>query len=213
MVDDHPSMIEGYKSVLLYNTSGLEIETTTAFTCKKAFEIIKDTTTYPFFDMVFLDRSMPPFEEQNINSGEDLALLVRQYRPDSKIIMLTSHVESFILYAILKNINPEGLLVKSDFDGEELLRAFDAVQNGATYHSVTVRENIQDVLSNNIFLDTYNRQILSLIVQGVQTKNIATHLPLSVSSIEKRKAQIKEALGIKGNDETLILQVRKMGLV
>ncbi len=213
MIDDHPSMIEGYKIILSFNTLGFEIETTSAFSCESAYEIITSTKKATF-DLVFLDYSLPPYEKMHINSGEDLALLVKTHMPDAKIVMLTSHTEALILYNILRNIEPAGLLVKSDFSADELISAFDIIMKGEIYHSVTVKHHMKELLSKKGYLDNFNRQIITLLSQGIKTKSLPNHLNLSISSIEKRKVQIKDYLSIeKGTDEDIIKEAKKQGLI
>lgn len=213
MIDDHPSLIEGYKIILSYNNLGYEIETTAAYNCKDAYGIITNTD-FVFYDFVFLDYRLPAFEEKNIFSGEDLAVLVREYMPESKIVILTSHVESILLYNIIKNVNPEGLLVKSDFNAEELLEAFDIIIKNEIYHSQTVKQNIKELLSKKIYLDNFNRQIISLLAQGIKTKSLPTYLNLSIGAIEKRKVNIRDYFNLKkGSDEDIIREAKKLGLV
>ena len=63
-------------------------------------------------------------------------------------------------------------------------------------------------------MDNYNRQIIILLSQGVKTKNLPDLLYLSKSAIDKRKAIIKQLLGIdKGNDEDILKEARKQGLI
>lgn len=212
MVDDHPSMLEGYKIILSYNSLGFEIETTAAFNCETAYEII--TKKHNAFDMVFLDYSLPPYEAMHINSGEDLAMLTKTHLPNAKIVMLTSHSEALILYNIVRNIEPAGLLVKSDFSADELLNAFEVMVHDGIYHSATVKQNIKELLSKKVYLDVFNRQIITLLAQGIKTKSLPSHLNLSISTIEKRKVQIRDYFGIqKGNDEDIIREAKKLGLV
>ena len=212
MIDDHPSMLEGYKIILSYNDLGYEIETTSAYTCESAYRIIMNGPAV--FDLVFLDYSLPPYEEKNIMTGEDLAVLVKNHWPDSKIVMLTSHTESIILYNILRNVDPAGLLVKSDFSAEELLVAFEMIMNGDVYHSMTVKQCMKELLSKTVYLDNFNRQIITLLAQGIKTKSLPNHLNLSISSIEKRKVQIKDYFSIeKGTDEDIIREAKKMGFI
>lgn len=64
-VDDHPSQIMGYKTILAYNDQNLEIDTTECHNCKEAFTVITQAETDQF-DIVFLDRSMPPYEEAGV---------------------------------------------------------------------------------------------------------------------------------------------------
>jgi len=210
MVDDHPSMLEGYKIILSYNTMGYDIETTTAYNCEDAFSVLMSEK----FDLVFLDYSLPPFEKENISSGIDLAKIVRKNAPKTKIVILTSHSESIILYDITNAIKPEGLLVKSDFSAEELLIAFEKIVNGGIYKSVTVSQNLNELLSNIGYLDDYNRKIITLLSQGIKTKNIPNYINLSMSAVEKRKIQIRDYFGIKkGNDEDILREAKRTGLL
>ena len=211
MVDDHPSMIEGYKIILSYNNLGYEIETTSAYNCEDALTLISGETEY---DLVFLDYALPPYEKLNINSGKDLGVLIRSKMPNAKIVILTSHSESIILYDIIHSIDPEGILVKSDFSADDLLLAFEKIMKGDKYLSATVTQNVKKLLSSEIYLDEYNRKIIALIAQGIKTKNMPNHMNLSISAIEKRKAQIKDYFGIeKGNDEEILKQAKKIGLL
>ena len=123
MIDDHPSMIEGYKIILSYNDFGYEIETTSATDTKSAYEIITKTKKSNAFNVVFLDYSLPPYDAKNIQNGKDLAIIIKKRMPKAKIVILTSHTESILLYDIIRNVEPAGVLVKSDFSAEELLSA------------------------------------------------------------------------------------------
>ena len=40
MIDDHPSMIEGYKSILSFNDLDFEIDITPAYNCEGAYYLI-----------------------------------------------------------------------------------------------------------------------------------------------------------------------------
>ena len=214
MVDDHPSQIDGYKAILQYNNKNIEIETTTCFNCEEAYHIITNTSNPVRFDLVFLDRSLPPYLEKKIKSGEDLALLSRKHWPETKIIMLTSHAEAFILYDIVHKVRPNGLLIKSDFDGDGLLEAFDAIVEGNTYYTETVRESIKERLLSQGLLDSVDRQIITLISEGLQIKTIAETMNLSQDTIKKRKSKIKDLLGIdKGNDEDILKECRHLRLI
>lgn len=213
-VDDHPLQILGYKTILDYNDRGFSIEATECYNCKDAFSILSNTASRPDFDMIFLDRSMPSYEAEGIYSGEDLAVLVKKNFPEIKIVILTSHAESFIIYDIVKKVSPAGLLIKSDFSGDQLLSAFDAIVNGETYHSETVKKAIKELLSREDYLDSVNRQIIMLISQGFKTKTIASEVNLTESAVEKRKAKIKDYFCIgKGNDEDIIREAKKLGFI
>ncbi|WP_313805429.1 response regulator transcription factor [Flavobacterium sp.] len=213
-VDDHPSQIMGYKTILSFNDQGIEIAATECHNCKEAYQLITEYAEPSFFDLVFLDRSMPAYEEKGIHSGEDLGVLIKHAYPNTKIIILTSHVESFIIYDIVKKVNPEGLLIKSDFDGEELLKAFEVVMEGGTYFSKTVDESVKQLLTRQDYLDNINRQIITLLSKGFKTKSIASEVNLTESAVEKRKSKIRDIFCInKGNDEDIIREARNQGLI
>ena len=214
MIDDHPSMIEGYKSILSFNDLGLRIITTPAYNCESAYNIIDKTSVSEAFDFAFVDLSLPPYLEKKIKSGEDLALLIKNKFPDCKIVILTSHAEAFILDAIQKNIAPNGLLVKSDFTADEFLLAFEKIYNNHFYTSRTVVENIAELHEKSAFLDENNRKLITLLAEGVKTKNLPQRMNLSISAIDKRKAQIKYFFKIeKGSDEDIIREAKKHGLI
>ncbi|MGV7105964.1 response regulator [Flavobacterium sp. U410] len=216
MIDDHPSMIEGYKSILSFNNLGYEINVTKAYDCKMAYDIINKTNNLYAFDMAFIDLSLPPYEEQKLFSGQDLALMIKKKFPVIKILILTSHAEAFTLFDIKRHIEPRGLLVKSDFSAEELLKAFESIVQDETYYTKTVEESINELMDerNTIFLDEYNREIIQLLAQGVLTKNMPNYINLGISAIDKRKKQIKEYFLIKGGtDEDIVREAKKQGFV
>ncbi len=214
MVDDHPSMIEGYKIILSYNPFGYQVETTAVYNCESAYSIIGKKRSANSFHIFFLDYSLPPFEKRNISNGEDLAVLLRKKNPEAKIVILTSHVESILLYNIIKNVKPNGLLVKSDFTADELLVAFDTVVRGHLYYSQTVKKTMSDLSSKTKYLDKKNRKIITLLGQGYSTKSIPTLMNISLSAIEKRKVTIKNYFDIKkGNDEDILRVAREQGFI
>ena len=212
IIDDHPPIIEGYKSILSYNPYGYNLEIQTAFSCESAYQLISTTETP--FDVVMIDYTMPPFPERNIHCGADLVPIIRQYLPETKIMMLTSHSESLLLLKVLKEGNPEGLLVKSDILADDFLVAFDAIVRGENFYSSTVISLKKELKESDKVLDSYNRQIIMLLSQGIQTKNLPDYLNLSKSAIDKRKVIIKEFFDIeKGTDEDILREARKQGYI
>jgi len=212
MIDDHPSQLEGYKAILGFNQVFRHAETTCCFTCEKAYDII--VRQRESYDIIFLDQNMPGFPERKIAAGEDIAKLIRQYLPQSKIIMITSFVQAFTLYHLFKKIDPAGLLVKSDFSAEGLLEAFGEILRGRKYYSDTVQRSINKLLSKDAYLDSYNRQLITLLSKGVRTKSLPEYLHLSLSAVEKRKAQVKDYLCLeKGSDEDIVREARRRGFI
>lgn len=212
MVDDHPPIIEGYKSILSFNPHGYVLNTTEAHSCEAAYNIIVDAKES--FEIVFLDVTLPAFPDRKLNSGEDLIPVVKKFHPEAKIVVLTSHSESIVLFKILSEHNPHGLLIKSDFQAHDLVVAFDTICRGENYFSPTVVKYQKSWEEKSKVMDNYNRQILLLLSEGVKTKNLPNKLHLSKSAIDKRKAIIKQIFGIdKGTDEDILREARKQGLI
>ena len=214
MIDDHPGMIEGYKAMLSLNKEQHNIETISAFNCEEAYNIIINPANSSAFDLVFLDYSIPEFLEQKIYNGEDLGVLIRKHLPNAKIIMLTAHFDAIRLYNVVKKIQPNGLLVKSDYKPPHLLDAFEKVLAGETYYTPIVLEKVKEPLFTKGFLDSLDREIIVLLAEGFQIKTIANKMNVSEDTIKKRKSKIKDLLGIeKGGDEDILKECRALGLL
>lgn len=212
MVDDHAPIIEGYKSILAFNSEGHILKTTEAHSCEMGYNAIVNAEGS--FDLIFLDLTLPPYPEKNLHSGEDLVFIAKKYHPKAKIVLLTSHSESIVLFKVANDKNLDGVLVKSDFRSHDLLEAFEIIVKGGTYFSPTIINHKKIWEEKSKFLDSYNRQILLLLSQGVKTKSLPDILHLSKSAIDKRKSFIKQFFGIdKGTDEDILNEARRQGLL
>lgn len=211
MIDDHPSQVEGYSSILR-NAMPDQLEVTRCFSFEDAFAIISSGLESP--GMVFLDMTMPSYAERNIFSGEDMAKQIRKFLPDTMLVIITAHTETFLLYNIIRNINPEGILVKSDFHATELQSAVKLIMSGEVYYSETVRHGVRELLNRERYLDYYNRQIIMLLAQGIRTKQLPDYINMSLSAIEKRKAQLKDYFCLdRGSDDQIVSEARKLGFI
>lgn len=211
-------IIEGYQNTLLATKKGhQELTIDIAHDCDKAFELIKKASINQesLYDICFFDISMPPSNDGLITSGEDLAKISREYLPNAKVVILTMFNEAFRILNIIKEIDPEGFLIKSDLTSSELAEAFQHLLINPPYYSSTVNKVLKTTMSNNdIFLDETNRKILHLLSQGVKTVNLGSYVDLSLSAIEKRKKQLKELFLVEdGKDQTLLNEARKKGFL
>ncbi len=143
MVDDHPFILEAYKNTLSgFKNDEYEIFTTEAENAQKGYEAIVNSNES--YNVAFLDISIPPFPEQNIFSGEDLAKLIRDKMPKCLIFLLTMHTEKLRFSNVYEEIKPEALVIKNDLTFEELIFAFEKVINGETYLSQSVIKIIEE---------------------------------------------------------------------
>lgn len=216
MIDDHPIIIEGYQNTLQFTKKeNQELDIDIANNCDEAIAFMdKSVDSEEPYDMLFIDISLPPSADGRMNSGEDLAEYAREVLPDAKIVILTMFDESFRIHNIMKNIDPEGFLIKSDLTSTELASAFQAVLNNPPFYSGTVNSFIRKSITSDIVIDDKSRKILYLLSQGIKTKNLAAHLDISLSAVEKRKKQLKELFEIDdGQDESLLRAARKKGFI
>ncbi len=216
MIDDHPMIIEGYQNTLQFTKKeNQELQIDIANNCDEAIRYIDRSVTAKLpYDMLFVDISLPSSSDGRMSSGEDLAEYARKVLPKAKIVILTMFNESFRIHNIIKNIDPEGFLIKSDLTSSELASAFQAVLSNPPFYSGTVNSFIRKSITSDIVIDDKNRKILYLLSQGIKTKNLASHLDISLSAVEKRKKQLKELFEIEdGQDETLLEQARRKGFI
>lgn len=215
MVDDHPMIIEGYQNTLLATKKDHQhLEIDIANTCDMANDLIRKSADEDPYNICFFDIKLPPSSDGLITSGEDLAKIARLYLPDAKVVILTMFNESYRIHNIIKEIQPEGLLIKSDLTSSELAEAFQLILDNPPYYSSTVKGFVNTTMSSDIHLDDINRKILHLLSQGVKTKSLKEYIDLSMSAIEKRKKQLKLLFDVEdGKDESLLNEAREKGFL
>jgi DNA-binding NarL/FixJ family response regulator len=216
MIDDHPMIIEGYQNTLLFTKKDdQDLEIDIANNCDEAIDFMERSLKISKpYDVLFVDISLPPSSDGQYNSGEDLAAHARIILPKARVVILTMFNESFRIHNIIKTINPEGFLIKSDLTSSELANAFQAVLHNPPFYSGTVSSFMRKAINHDIVIDDKNRKILHLLSQGVKTKSLASHLDISLSAVEKRKKQLKELFLIDdGQDETLLKEAKKKGFI
>lgn len=213
IVDDHPFILVGYKNTLnRYIPEQFEFQYEEAKDCKSAYDIITNPDA-TVFDFAFLDISMPPYEEKSILSGEDLAILLHQYMPECRIIILTMYTEILKIRNIITAINPHGLIIKNDLDFKELIFGFDKIVNNEIYYSESIQKmmNVENIEIPEI--DVIDKQILFHISKGTEPEDFIKYIPLSLESIEIRKKKLKKLLIDEGTDFEMIERAKSRGLL
>lgn len=216
MVDDHSLILEGYKSILLdpKNTEGYQLFIETANDADEALKHIENSLLQGAYDIVFLDINIPPSSDNKILSGEDLGKEIKKVSPSTSLIVLTMYSENLRLISILKNLDPDAFLIKSDILPIEFIEAFKKVLQGKVYYSQTISEMMRRKLTSDIVLTENDRSILFYLADGVRTKDLVGKVPLSLAAIEKRKKLMKEIFEVpKDGDIALINQARKLGFI
>ena len=211
IIDDHHSIIEGYKNVLS-KIKEYKLHILKANSCDQAvFTINKKKQSKPF-DVVFIDIQLPSSKDGTITSGEDLALLIKKKFPRTKIIISTMFDSPDRLNNILKTVPHNGILIKSDSTAKIILKAFETTLQGNFFYSKTVQKIKNKIIINDELLDETNKKIIYHLSKGVKTKNLPNYISLSLSAIEKRKNYIKQLFNVNG-DEQLLLKAKKRGFI
>ncbi len=219
LVDDHPLIVEAYVNLLKSSeelTKKYTLVLETANDCDAAIRRIdfaaKSRNKY---DIIFTDIKLPPSANREIVSGEDLAIYAKKKIPSARIVILTMFNESYRIHNILKNVNPDGFLIKNDVTSKEFLIAFEKIIQDPPYYSTTVNKYFRKQSSvSGSLLDDINRKILFHLSQGVKTKDLSKYINLSQSAIEKRKNHIKNLFELeKANDEALLREAEVRGFI
>ncbi|WP_299112256.1 response regulator [uncultured Winogradskyella sp.] len=177
------------------------------------YEIDKAVNSTPI-DFVLLDINIPHSNDKVILSGEDLGVMIKGFFPCVKIMVLTNHSDNFRLNNILKSLNPEGFIIKTDIDFDSLVSAIDCVLDDSPFYSKKVLQLMRKQFVNDFSLDTIDRQLLYHISKGAKTKDLIKMVSLSKSAIESRKRNLKSLFGIEtGDDRKLILKAEKHGFI
>ena len=214
IIEDHPLNVDSYIALL----SAIEINKNAgyhiAYDCKQAYQLIHQLKNKQAnLDLAFIDVSLPAYEEMNLRSGDELGSLIQQIFPNCKIIIISMHSEPVWVNRIVKTLKPEGFISKNDINYRSFPEIMETINNHETYYSKSIVEAQKEFLIKNINWDEHDSKILQLIAEGIKTKNLPNYIPLSLSAIEKRKANMKKQLLFEGGtDAELIESTKKMGL-
>lgn len=211
LIDDHPIIIEGYKSILISKEIESEENIAILSSLAEAYAFIKENAeNQVVIDLFVIDYNMPENVENNLYNGEDLAHQIRHYLPNAKIVLLTSIATPILLFEIIQRLQPEGLWLKSDIGMLIFLNHTSSVLSGKTVYSESVNKAYRNVVNYTSILDETNRKILLLLNDGIKTKNLPDYLNLSIDTINHRKSNLKILLGLDKSDDFELLQKAKM---
>jgi DNA-binding NarL/FixJ family response regulator len=160
-------------------------------------------------DVIVTDVTMP------LLNGLDAARELLKQNPKPKIIFLTMHPEVPYATAAL-TAGASGYVVKSSA-GDELITAIQESLSGRTYVSKTIAKSVRQALEVRPTRDRgkidglthRQREVLQLLAEGRQAKEIAAVLNMSPKTAEFHKYQIMKALGVRTVAELTRYAVRR----
>lgn len=214
MVDDHPAMIVGYRTLIEISFPETDFTFHSATNCEKAFNTIKDLKKEKeTIDVALFDLSLPVYEKEKLFSGLDLGLFLKKEYPKAKIVIVTHLTESLVLRDVLQKLQPDAIICKTDMPNTIFETVFKAIFSGTTYLSETIQQSINFSLLEQLKIDQLDLQILFYLRKGFKTKDLPNYITLSLSAIEKRKANLKfNLIGRKGSDRELLEKAKMLKL-
>lgn len=206
IIDDHPLVADGI-ATMLKDESYLQI-VAFAKTGRQGLAILSE---YPDCEVILLDINLPDTD------GLQLCEQIRQLYPNLKTIGLTSVNEAGIISQMIRR-GANGYLLK-DMEKEELLHAINRVLDGHVYLSKGANDKILqqlrelDINPHQIpMLTRREKEILSLLDQGLSSQEIASRLSLSIHTIDTHRKNMLQKLNVH-NTPALLKAASKLGLL
>jgi DNA-binding NarL/FixJ family response regulator len=190
LADDHALVRAGIRA-LLEKLPGIEV-VGEADNGRQALELIKKTSP----NLILLDISMA-----ELGGLEALPRIVRDF-PGVKVLILSGHAnEEYVLRAL--RCGATGYMLK-EAAAEELGLAIKAVAQDKTYLSPSVSRTVVESYLQRAAgeegpieqLTARQREVLQLIAEGKNTKEIASTLEVSVKTVEAHRLQLMARLDI-----------------
>lgn len=192
IADDHEILRFGV-STYLTSIRGIKV-VGEASTGEECIELFKKYNPH----ICILDISMPQ------KNGIETAKAIRELNPDVKILILSMHIDRKILNDVLKaGIN--GYLLKNT-DKSDLLQAIRSVMKGQRIFSESISQMITDSYLNkshghfnaaNLNITKREQEILTLIVEGLTSQEIAQKLYISPRTVDTHRFNLMQKLKIK----------------
>ncbi len=192
IVEDHKILRQGLRSLL-----GLSSDLDVVGEAEDGLSAIRTILAIEP-DLVLLDLNMPKMD------GISVILEVKGRSPDTKILALTMHKDEDNILQAFKS-GADGYCLKTA-GHDELLMAIRSVLGGKQYLSPEIsgkilegyldsRKSIRNESSFDL-LTRREKEVLKLVGEGYQNKEIADYLCISVKTVEKHRANIMEKLDL-----------------
>jgi two-component system nitrate/nitrite response regulator NarL len=206
IVDDHPLVIDGIKTMLKDETYFHIVAAT-----KTGKEALAFLDTSPAVDIILLDINLPDTD------GLKLCEQVRSKNKSVKIIGLTYVNEAGIITQLIKR-GANGYLLKN-MERDELIHAMNQVMDGIIYLSKAANEKIiqqlqpYDLSKNNIPVFTRReKEILTLLAEGLTSQEIAARLFLSNYTVDTHRKNMLQKFNVH-NTTALLNAVRELRII
>lgn len=203
VADDHAILRDGIVSLL-----GTEKNFKVVCIASGGYQVL-DLIEKNHIDICLLDINMPGLD------GIETAKLIRQRKPEIKIIMLTTYNDREIISELV-HIGVAGYLLKNS-DKEELVEAINKVMKGRHYFSEDVEKIILQGLTEKkntevIPLTERELEVVQLLAKEYTNDRIADELHISYRTVETHRKNIMQKTK-SGNLAGLIKYAYSKGLI
>ena len=183
IVDDHPMVAEGIRS-LLESYDDIEVVGTLG-NGQEAVDQVNSLQP----DVILMDLNMPGV------SGLTATEMLLEERPETRIVILSMHDSPEYISTALSH-GARGYILK-DVPTEEIYTAIERVMAGDEYLCTGAKGSLQPKISDGRETLTSREQTILLeLAQGQSNKDVANSLNISVRTVETHRKNIKRKLGI-----------------
>lgn len=196
LVDDHPIVIEGLKSVLSKWNGQYDL------ICFSNGLSILNYLHDNHIDIVLLDISLP-----DIN-GLEVCKKIKTESPRTKVIGLSNQAEYSVISMMLEN-GASGFLLK-EVPSHEIMEGLDQVVKGETALSAEVKNILASQSKQTQSLPSLTKrekQLIQLLAKGKTTSKIATELSLSKFTVDTYRKNLLQKFNVKNSSELLVLLI------
>lgn len=196
LVDDHPIVIEGLKSVLSKWNGQYDL------ICFSNGLSILNYLHDNHIDIVLLDISLP-----DIN-GLEVCKKIKTESPRTKVVGLSNQAEYSVISMMLEN-GASGFLLK-EVPSHEIMEGLDQVVKGETALSAEVKNILASQSKQTQSLPSLTKrekQLIQLLAKGKTTSKIATELSLSKFTVDTYRKNLLQKFNVKNSSELLVLLI------
>ena len=211
VVNRYPITAEVYKDIISNQSfESFNSNVSVANTLCCASEKVSDAV----YDLLLLDTNLFENEANEVYTFQSFKTLINNKNPLIKIIVITSYTDNLKLLNILNQINPDGLLLKSDITKYDLRSSIKTVCSGNPFYSNSINKLLRKKVSQNVILDIIDTNILKELSNGSKMAELLSLIPLTKSGIEKRKRRLRSIFQTSSSsDRELVITAREKGFI
>jgi DNA-binding NarL/FixJ family response regulator len=181
LVDDHPLVRDGLRS-RLETVPGFAV-VAEADSAQTALDALTDASP----DLVLIDVAMRG------TSGIEATRRLLALRPGLLVLVLSMHDDPAYVREAM-TAGARGYLLK-DSPAEEIVQAIRAVRAGDTFLSPALTESPM-ASATPVTLTPRERDVLTLIAQGLSSRDIGDRLSMGVRTVETHRTNLRRKLGL-----------------